>query len=679
MLDLISSAIDYHRRSWTPIPLRGKSPALSKGWQRVRWETEEELVEAFKEREVTGVGVVLGLASDGLADIDLDCNEALILAPYFFGQFNTLTFGRKSRPNSHYLFHVTDKKDVRRVPYALKGVAGDEGMLVEKRGEGGQTMMPGSVHPDGEVVEWMSAEGATLVDITAGALDSRVRYLAAASLLLRYWERGMKDDLATAVAGAMVRAGNDATMIDRFIRIVSTAAGDKKVDDKMKAAELAEAFANKTGNVPGIPRLKELLGDHVTDALVRWLRLVEQAEQAEYINLESSRLTVEDVFAAAEVEVPQIVEGLLLKSVGVLIAEGGTGKSTLALWMAAHIALGTPVFGRHTMRGKTLILTAEDEKAMLMHRLGRMLQQMLQEKVINHGDVRDIIASIHIADISTQNARLMTKTFGVLSRTSLVDEVVTKFKGQGIVSVVVDPFSLVSTGEENSNSEVAEMMRTGAYIAHELDCAFTFIHHTGKGAGGGEKRDDQYAGRGASAFADNARCVVTMGRMGADKDGVFQRHASCNGVRFTMPDAIREDDIAAGNVLTLITQKMSYAAVTDRVLFLIRRGWAFDHHEGVVETSTHRQVAMDEDSRDRQIALLRLLRDNGGMSKARLEDSVAVLSAFAPTSIRRIRMDIETLRQTGYIDSVFEKRGAAKREAEYFVVTQQSSELLLQA
>ena len=96
------------------------------------------------------VGVQMGAASGGLTDTDLDCAEALAIAPYFLPKTSAI-FGRASSRNSHWeyvtdLCTTTDKANFTFVDPARK----TDAMLLELRiggGEAGaQTVFPGSTH-----------------------------------------------------------------------------------------------------------------------------------------------------------------------------------------------------------------------------------------------------------------------------------------------------------------------------------------------------------------------------------------------------------------------------------------------------------------------------------------------------------------------------------------------------
>ena len=67
------------RYGWQPVPVptRRKGPVRS-GWQNLRL-TDEERPQYFDDDD--NLGVLLGEPSGGLVDVDLDCEEAVQLAP----------------------------------------------------------------------------------------------------------------------------------------------------------------------------------------------------------------------------------------------------------------------------------------------------------------------------------------------------------------------------------------------------------------------------------------------------------------------------------------------------------------------------------------------------------------------------------------------------------------------
>lgn len=182
--DMLQAALTYRARGWRVLPVAwmGKKPALGDDWQhRALTLSPEELEAGFSAQR--NVGVLLGTPSGHLADVDLDCPEALELAPHYLPA--TLTFGRASKPRSHWLYVAEGASS--------KAYADDKGTLVELRADkertpgksGHQTVFPPSVHEGGEPIQWTTStqDAPTVVD--AGALRDAVARLASACLVVR--------------------------------------------------------------------------------------------------------------------------------------------------------------------------------------------------------------------------------------------------------------------------------------------------------------------------------------------------------------------------------------------------------------------------------------------------------------------------------------------------------------
>src|SRR5690349_20118585 len=88
---------EYERRNWVIVPVPGgeKQPAV-KGWN-----IKNFAVDNFAPG--MNVAVRLGEHSGGLVDIDLDCIEAIELAPLYLPPTDAV-FGRASKPQSHRLY-----------------------------------------------------------------------------------------------------------------------------------------------------------------------------------------------------------------------------------------------------------------------------------------------------------------------------------------------------------------------------------------------------------------------------------------------------------------------------------------------------------------------------------------------------------------------------------------------
>jgi hypothetical protein len=77
----LDAAGDYHRRGLRIVPIpSGSKACLMTGWQDFE-ATVAELPRLFSGNE--NIGVVLGAKSGHLADLDLDCREAIALADLY--------------------------------------------------------------------------------------------------------------------------------------------------------------------------------------------------------------------------------------------------------------------------------------------------------------------------------------------------------------------------------------------------------------------------------------------------------------------------------------------------------------------------------------------------------------------------------------------------------------------
>src|SRR6516225_6851046 len=99
----LETARSYIDRGWSPVPVAYKSKnPIREGWQRLA--IDETNVEIHFGSGPQNVGVTLGPISGGLTDVDLDCAEASVIAPYVLPRTDAI-FGRPSaRP--HWLYYT---------------------------------------------------------------------------------------------------------------------------------------------------------------------------------------------------------------------------------------------------------------------------------------------------------------------------------------------------------------------------------------------------------------------------------------------------------------------------------------------------------------------------------------------------------------------------------------------
>lgn len=224
---LTLAAVEAYRLGHTPLALTPgtKRPAVS-GWQGLTYRDEREVVYEFCSMlDGAGLGVRLG---EGLADVDLDSAAARRAAPLLLPP-TPMRSGRASAPASHYWYWLVDAAE----PY-VKHTGPDGSAVVEVRATTGhQTAIPPTVHPSGERYcweddgqPWQAAE-VSAAEVLAGAAST-----ALVAILADAWPgEGSRHDAYLALAGALLRGGEDApemvTAVERVCVALATLTGDR--------------------------------------------------------------------------------------------------------------------------------------------------------------------------------------------------------------------------------------------------------------------------------------------------------------------------------------------------------------------------------------------------------------------------------------------------------------------
>jgi predicted P-loop ATPase len=202
----------YRKKGWRvfPLPAGQKKPDREEGWLRAAEKVSDDTVAALWARG-ENVGVIL---DPPLVDVDLDCDEAVRLAPRFLPS-TPMRFKRKSNPGwAHWVYEVQDCEHRTFVDTAARerkngGDTTAKEMILEIRsGENGDhyTMFPPSVHPSGEQLNFAPGGGWPEV-VLANHLRRHCELLAATALMVRHWPGpGTRNEATLALAGALVRA-----------------------------------------------------------------------------------------------------------------------------------------------------------------------------------------------------------------------------------------------------------------------------------------------------------------------------------------------------------------------------------------------------------------------------------------------------------------------------------------
>jgi hypothetical protein len=249
----LDSAREYIRCGWTVLPIpRGEKEPRIQNWPNLRL-AETDLPAHFGNSE--NIGVILGEASGGLVDVDLDSPEAVVLADSFLPNTGFIS-GRASKRRSHR-FYSCDP-----TPLPHKFCDTDGSCIVELRSNGQQTVLPPSLHPSGEL--YTSEQDDEPARAEGREIAWRVACLAAATMLARHWPHpGQRNDAANALAGMLLRAGWIEGQSSHFIEAVATAAGGEEVRQRIRDVVFTAKRLAAGRFATGAPTLSQIVGEEI--------------------------------------------------------------------------------------------------------------------------------------------------------------------------------------------------------------------------------------------------------------------------------------------------------------------------------------------------------------------------------------------------------------------------------
>ena len=260
----------YYEAGFCPLPVKSNDPEsddkapVYKGWPSLRIPYEDLYQHFFPGRNI---GVILGDASNGLVDIDLDSEQAVVLAPHLLPPTPCI-FGRQSKPNSHWLY---------RVPVAPRTKKQkDKDCIVEIRGTGGHTVLPGSVHYTGERIKFSSPlPGNGLIpepaNTTVEILNAAAIRISVGSVMLKNWYDGKRHDVALAIAGYLTCCGWTEEDISELIRVVADCADDDEIDGRINDVRTTFEKHRAGEVISGVEALRDAVGDESAKAIAKWV------------------------------------------------------------------------------------------------------------------------------------------------------------------------------------------------------------------------------------------------------------------------------------------------------------------------------------------------------------------------------------------------------------------------
>lgn len=244
----------------------------------------------------------------------------------------------------------------------------------------------------------------------------------------------------------------------------------------------------------------------------------EAAERAAREALEQAEAAAVELVPLAPVPAdlgprPWLAEGLLMDGhVTMITGRGGEGKSLLALQIGVMVAARVPhAWWEARERRNVLLLNAEDD-------LDEQRRRLLAACEVMGADPR--LLENRLFALGSKRLELVQRDpeDGAIKTTPLHERLVQLIEQHSIGLVVIDPLVEAHVNlEENSNSDMKELVIKLRALARARRVPILIVHHSRKGSS-----DDQDAARGASALVNACRVVVTMERMTKDEHDEFR-------------------------------------------------------------------------------------------------------------------------------------------------------------
>lgn len=167
----------------------------------------------------------------------------------------------------------------------------------------------------------------------------------------------------------------------------------------------------------------------------------------------------------------ELVEGVIGRlAMAVIYGDSNSGKTFLAIELAACISLGRPWLGRPTVAGLVLILATEAE---------RSVRRRAMAWTKRHG-----IALPHVVIVKSP-VNLFDGNADVAAVLAVVETVEAR-TGRKVELIIGDTLARISAGaNENSGEDMGLVLRNADAIRSGAKAAFLWIHHTGKDAARG--------------------------------------------------------------------------------------------------------------------------------------------------------------------------------------------------
>ncbi|SHI71012.1 AAA domain-containing protein [Shimia gijangensis] len=254
-----------------------------------------------------------------------------------------------------------------------------------------------------------------------------------------------------------------------------------------------------------------------------------------------------------------LVQGMIPIAPFGMVGAGGASKTTLAIKMGLHVITGRPLWGQSVMRtGPVVMVTKEDTRDEFNYRLQQIIKQDA-DPFLPH-ERAQIMKGFYLEDLSgvIGRGRFVEMQSDNVTETDVVGDLIDTYKKIKPALLWIDPAVYFGPGERYVNDGEAALMNACRKIATALGCAVGVIHHVSQ-AVARSGTSDAHAGRGGTAFGDNARGMMVL----------HPRQKVADPMKYLPPD-ISEMDVNSGRITQIEVVKLSHGQPVRDTLFAKR-------------------------------------------------------------------------------------------------------------
>lgn len=287
------------------------------------------------------------------------------------------------------------------------------------------------------------------------------------------------------------------------------------------------------------------------------------------------------------------IEGLVLSHLaGVLVSQGGLGKTILLILLGIQTALGGEWLGMPVKKGSFVLLSLDDPQ----DDLDTALTLLVDALPLSDAEAEQVFSAVILVSLRDSDDALAfaaTVATGDIGHTQLAQDITDVFAefhetrpGFDLRCIVFDTLRQFAGGTTNDDRVMTLATKAVTRIADRLKCAAIITHHTTK-AGAREGFVDQYSGSGSGALADNLRFVLALTE--TDKGKVME---SLNVAPLLVPL------LETSKLMVLYDTRGSLLRNTQPPIYIARNGYRFTQIKGQRKTAA-------EKAHSKEMAVLR--------------------------------------------------------------------------